>query len=350
MDRFESKKHHITDKNRSSAFEKMFFNIKKSNIHIISHIFKTLKRYLIPAFLFPLFAVSSFSQEIITPLTEIDDYNKEKALLGKMLFFDPRLSKDGTVSCASCHDLENGGDDGLSVSVGVEGKKGNINAPTVLNSRYNFVQFWDGRAKDLKEQVPGPVQNPVEMGSDFEDIVKKLNKDKFYVKEFTKLYKEPISREHIIDAIAEFEKALVTPSRFDAYLLGDKDILTEEEIEGYELFKSYGCISCHNGKNIGGNLYQKLGIVIPENTQKWEGRFAVTKNKEDLHYFKVPTLRNISKTAPYFHEGDVKTLEETINIMAYYQLGITLTKDQINKIKAFLKSLDGDKLKIMDQQ
>jgi cytochrome c peroxidase len=343
MNKYTLKKYHTPNITSRGSFKRGF----KYNISFIEGLVKNM---LFTGFLLFGFSVQSFAQGLITPISEVKDFDKDKAMLGKMLFFDSRLSKDDTVSCATCHDLENGGDDSLSVSVGIEGKKGEVNAPTVLNARYNFVQFWDGRAKTLQEQASFPVKNPVEMGSEFKDIIKKLQKDEFYTERFEKLYEGQITEETITHAIAEFEKALVTPSRFDRYLLGDDDALSAEEKQGYELFKSHGCVSCHNGRNIGGNLYQKLGIVISEENEKWEGRFAVTKNKEDLYYFKVPTLRNISKTAPYLHSGNVKTLKETIEMMGYYQLGITLSQDQISKIEAFLKSLDGERPKILDQQ
>ncbi|HFU75860.1 MAG TPA: cytochrome B6, partial [Arcobacter sp.] len=189
-----------------------------------------------------------YAQELITPIPQKSDYNKPKALLGKKLFFDPRLSADNTISCATCHDVYNGGDDKLEVSFGVNGKKGSRNSPTVLNVKYNTIQFWDGRSKDLFEQIEGPIHNPVEMASNFPQIINKINKDPLYKKEFSALYKQGITKTTIIDAIVEFQNALITPnSKFDQYLNGDNNALNKNELNGYLLFKEYGCISCHNG-------------------------------------------------------------------------------------------------------
>lgn len=292
------------------------------------------------------------AKELILPINEQINYNIEKALLGKKLFFDKRLSKDNTISCSSCHDIEKGGDDNRDFSVGVENKKGKVNSPTVLNSRYNFTQFWNGRARDLKEQVSGPIHNPVEMGSDLEEIVEKLKKDEYYVKQFKNIYKEGLTKQNIVDSIAEFESSLITPnSKFDRYLKGDKTALNKDEKEGYELFKQNGCISCHNGINIGGNLFQKMGI-LKEYVSKSEnlGRYEVTKDEEDKNYFKVPTLRNINQTAPYFHDASAKTLKEAVEIMIEYQLGMKPLENEVDKIVKFLKTLDGQKPKIMEMK
>lgn len=292
-----------------------------------------------------------FSSSLITPLPEKVRYDEAKALLGKKLFFDTRLSKDDTISCAHCHDLENGGDDGLSVSFGIEGRKGKLNSPTVLNSRYNFVQFWDGRASTLQDQAQFPVQNPDEMGNIFENIIPKLRKDEYYFNTFRSLYQGDITKENITDAIAEFEKALVTPSRFDDFLRGDEKALTFQEKEGYELFKRYGCISCHNGINLGSNLYQKVGLLIPYQSDNPDlGLYNLTKNEKDKYYFKVPTLRNIELTAPYFHGGEIKTLKEAVYIMAKHQLGLDLKDKEIEKIESFLKSLTGKRPEILDKK
>ena len=286
----------------------------------------------------------------IQPIPVDFKYDKEKAILGKKLFHDARLSKDNSVSCSSCHMLQDGGDDNLQFSFGINGQLGNINSPTVLNSRYNLAQFWDGRTKDLKEQAAAPIANPIEMGSSISEVLKKIKKDSKYKKEFKKLYENGLTEENILDAIAEFEKALVTPnSRFDKYLRGETTALTKIEIEGYELFKSNGCISCHNGVNIGSNLYQKVGILktyIDEfNTL---GRYNVTKKKRDKYYFKVPTLRNIELTAPYLHDGSKLNLIEIVKFMMIYQLGIIPDEKDILKIVAFLKTLTGETPKILD--
>jgi len=290
-----------------------------------------------------IFVLNLLATELITPIPQSIKYNKPKAKLGKKLFYDTLLSKNGTVSCASCHIIEAGGDDDLPVSTGINGQKGSRNAPTVLNAVFNFTQFWDGRAKDLKEQAYGPVENPVEMGDSWDNVVKKIKNNKFYSEEFNKLYKDGVTKENITDAIAEYEKTLITPnSPFDRYLRGEKRAINIKAKIGFKLFKSYGCISCHNGVNLGGNLYQKMGI-FSKIKPKDKGRFEVTHNKNDLYYFKVPSLRNIAKTAPYMHDGSVKTLSGAIAIMLKFQLGINkVNKKDIKYIEEFLKTLSAD--------
>lgn len=295
--------------------------------------------------------VTLLARELITPIPLHVEYDKQKALLGKKLFFDTRLSKDNTISCAHCHDLQEGGDDGLEVSLGVGGNKGNINSPTVLNAIFNIAQFWDGRAKNLQEQALGPIHSAVEMGMTQGELAKKLQDIKEYKSFFAKIYIDGIKIENITDAIAEFEKALITPnSRFDMYLRGDKKVLSDEEKEGYALFKSMGCISCHNGVLLGGNFYQKVGTYEPYIVNQNLGRYNVTHNKDDKYFFKVPTLRNISKTAPYFHNGKVLTLQDSIQIMAFYQLGQELEKSKRDLIYKFLLTLDGKLPEILNEK
>lgn len=291
-----------------------------------------------------------FSQELISPIPKINDYDKKRALLGKKLFQDKRLSSNNTVSCSSCHMLNNGGDDNRRVSFGVDNKEGTFNAPTIFNVRFNLAQFWDGRAKNLQEQALGPIHNPVEMNSNFEEIIEKLNQDKIYKKDFL-IYKNGITKENIIDAIVEFEKALVTPhSRFDRYILGEEDILTQDEKEGFDLFLELGCISCHNGVNIGGNLYQKMGVIKEYNNSQLFGRYEVTKKEKDKYFFKVPSLRNIEHTAPYFHDGKVNHLKKAIKIMIEYQVGMIANEEEIVKIEKFLKTLSGKLPEILVQK
>ena len=287
---------------------------------------------------------SLFSQELITPIPLDIKYDKEKVLLGKKLFFDPRLSKDNSISCASCHMLDAGGDDNLSFSVGINGRVGGINAPTVYNSVFNIAQFWDGRAKDLQEQAHGPVENPIEMGESFDNVIKKLQKDIPLSQEFRKIYKEGITSNSITDAIAHFETTLITPNApFDKYLRGDKNAINEDAKKGYEHFVEYGCVSCHNGINIGGNLFQKIGLIKEFKTSvKSLGKFDVTGNKSDMNYFKVPTLRNISKTAPYFHDGSVYDLKSAVEVMLNVQLGIVAPSEDVSQIVKFLNTLDGE--------
>lgn len=281
----------------------------------------------------------------ILPIPQTIDIDRKKALLGKELFFDVKLSIDETISCATCHNLEDGGDDGLQFSVGVKGALGKLNAPTVLNSVFNFRQFWDGRAKDLKEQALGPIENPIEMAHNLNDLVYKLKNSHYYSKFFS-VYKDGITKDNIVDAIAEFEKTLITPnSRFDKYLLGDEKAITKYEKEGFELFKNKGCITCHHGINVGGNHYNIFGAVVDVKNFNF-GRYNITKDEDDKFYFKVPTLRNIELTAPYFHDGREYDLKNAVKIMALVQLGRPINDEEIDKITAFLKTLTG-KIKII---
>ena len=297
-----------------------------------------------------LFAVHLMALELISPIEDDLNVDLNKALLGKKLFMDPQLSHDNTISCASCHHLDKGGDDNRQFSVGVNNKMGNINSPTVFNSKYNFVQFWDGRAKDLEEQVLVPLHNPDEMNSNIQEVVEKLKKSQEYKNLFQKVYNDTIKEEYVIDAIVEFEKALITPnSKFDRYLKGEVNILSHVEKEGFELFKSYGCISCHNGVNIGGNLFQRVGIVKQiKYENKYLGRYNVTKDEEDKYFYKVPTLRNIELTAPYLHSGEIKTLREAVTFMMEYQIGVKPNNAEVNHIMTFLRTLTGNRPKIME--
>lgn len=288
--------------------------------------------------------VSLNAGELIKPIPLHVNADSKKVEIGAKLFFDTRLSKDNTISCASCHNLSFGGADSSVVSFGVEGKAGNINTPTVFNSVFNIAQFWDGRAKNLQEQAKGPITNHVEMASNEKEVTKKLSLDPLYVSTFNSLYTDGITLDNITDAIAEFEKTLITPNaRFDLYLKGNDTALTKEEKEGYTLFKNLGCISCHNGVNIGSNMFQKFGIFTEQNDPLGSlGRYNVTHNEEDKYYFKVPTLRNIEKTDPYFHDGSAETLEDAVKTMGYYQLGIQLSEKEIKKIILFLHTLNGE--------
>lgn len=282
-----------------------------------------------------------FSSELITPIPTHMDVDAKKVQLGKKLYFDTRLSNDDTINCATCHNLQNGGDDGLRVSFGIKGQTGTRNAPTVYNAVFNFRQFWDGRVKTLQDQAGGPIENPVEMGETFNHLIKKLNATE-YKKEFAKIYKDGITKESITDAIAEYEKTLITPNApFDLYLKGNKNAISQEAKEGYGLFVTKGCIACHQGVNVGGNLYNKFGVFDDANLSDF-GRYEVTKNERDRGYFKVPTLRNIAKTAPYFHDGRTSDLSEAVRMMANYQLGRKMSDEEVAKIVAFLKSLSGE--------
>ena len=279
--------------------------------------------------------------DAITPIPLHVDVNKQKAQLGKKLFMDPRLSRDNTVSCASCHDLYSGGDDGIPRAIGIDGKQGLLNSPTVYNAVFHFRQFWDGRAKDLHDQAKGPIANPIEMDMNLDALVSKLSKTS-YKREFEKVYAQGLTKQTIIDAIATFEQALITPnSAFDRYLRGDKEALSASAKRGFELFVSKGCITCHHGVAIGGNMYNKFG-VLDELNSKHLGRYNVTKREQDKYVFKVPSLRNIELTAPYLHDGSIDNLDDVIRLMAKYQLGRFFKPQQLQDIKAFLLSLTGE--------
>lgn len=265
--------------------------------------------------------------------------------LGKKLYFDTRLSKSGFISCNSCHNLSMGGTDNLKTSIGHNWNKGPINAPTVLNSSMNLAQFWDGRAADLKAQAGGPIANPGEMASNHALAVEVLQSIPGYVAEFKKVFgTETVTIDEVTKAIAAFEETLVTPnSRFDKWLKGDKKALTPAEQAGYALFKDSGCTACHNGAAVGGNSFQKMGVVEAyKATSPAEGRVAVTKDEADRFAFKVPTLRNVELTYPYFHDGEAATLSQAVDTMGRIQLGKTFTAEENGKIVAFLKTLTGE--------
>lgn len=289
-------------------------------------------------------------QEPIQPIVPPQQVNLGQVELGKKLFFDPRLSKSGFISCNSCHNLSMGGTDNIPTSIGDKWQQGPINAPTVLNSSLNFVQFWDGRAADLQAQAGGPIANPGEMAFSHTLAIGILESIPAYAREFKQVFgTDKIDIEQVTQAIAEFEKTLVTPnSRFDQWLLGRADALTSDEMAGYKLFKDSGCVACHNGPAVGGNSFQKMGIVQPYKAQSpAEGRSAVTGQEIDRFSFKVPTLRNVELTYPYFHDGAANTLTEAVDVMGRLQLGKTFTKDENAKIVAFLKTLTGDQPSFM---
>ncbi len=265
--------------------------------------------------------------EPILPIPQSIPHDKAKAALGKKLFFDPILSRDYTISCASCHDFTKGGADARNVSIGIHHQKGSMNAPTVLNSVFNFTQFWNGRAKNLEEQALGPIHNPVEMGLSTTEATLRLQSNPAYSNAFSKITaRRTITASDISMMIAEYEKTLITPNgKFDLYLL-KKGKLSPQEMDGYQLFKTLGCISCHNGVNVGGNSYQKMGAILPiERNSKIDDRYALTQREQDKNVFKVPTLRNIALTAPYFHDGSAATLHEAITKMSHHNLGIKLS-------------------------
>lgn len=266
--------------------------------------------------------------------------------LGRLLYHDARLSKNQQISCNTCHTLARWGVDGEPTSAGHRGQRGARNSPTVLNAAGHFVQFWDGRAKDVEEQAKGPVLNPVEMAMpDAASVEKVLRSIPGYRPLFAKAFPgqpEPITFDNMAIAIGAFERTLVTPSRFDKFLAGDDGALSAEEKRGLALFVQTGCTTCHAGAYLGGQMFQKAGLVKPWPNQKDPGRFEVTKNEADRMLFKVPSLRNVAKTGPYFHDGSVTRLDEAVKMMASHQLGRELSDADARTIVAFLESLTGD--------
>lgn len=294
---------------------------------------------------FSVVAMAAPRNEPIQPIEQAPVTDQAKVELGKQLFFDPRLSKSGFISCNSCHNLSMGGSDNLPTSIGHNWQEGPINSPTVLNSALNLAQFWDGRAADLKEQAGGPIANPMEMGFTHELAVEVIESIPQYVQAVKDVYKvDKVTIDEITDAIAEFEKTLVTPNaRFDQWLKGDDKALTAYELEGYELFKNVGCTACHNGVNVGGNSFQKMGLYEEYVTQNpAEGVAGLSGEDADRFKFKVPTLRNVELTYPYFHDGAYWKLEEAVDVMARLQLGRELSSDEVSKVTAFLKTLTGE--------
>ena len=292
----------------------------------------------------------ALAQEPVQPIEPAKITEPAKVELGKKLWFDPRLSKSGFISCNSCHNLSMGGADNIRTSIGDRWQQGPINSPTVLNSSLNLAQFWDGRAKDLKEQAGGPIANPGEMAFTHELAIDLLRSIPQYVQEFKSVFgHDKLTIDEVTVAIAAFEETLVTPNaRFDQWLKGDKTALKNDELAGYKLFKDSGCVACHNGPNLGGNSFQKMGIVEPyKTTSTAEGRFAVTGKDADRFNFKVPTLRNVELTYPYFHDGSADTLAQAVTVMGRLQLGRTFSDDETGKIVAFLKTLTGDQPQFM---
>ncbi|RMX06916.1 cytochrome-c peroxidase [Corticibacter populi] len=290
-------------------------------------------------------AAMAQSDEPLQPIEPAKVTNQALVDLGAKLFFDPRLSRSGFISCNSCHNLSMGGSDNLKSSIGDRWQQGPINSPTVLNSSLNLAQFWDGRAADLRAQAGGPIANPMEMAFSHELAVDMLQSIPGYVNEFKAVFgDDKLSIDEVTTAIAAFEETLVTPnSRFDKWLKGDKKAITEDELKGYQLFKESGCIACHNGPNVGGNSFQRMGLIEPYQTDNpAEGRFAVTGDDADRFNFKVPTLRNVELTYPYFHDGAADTLSQAVDTMGRLQLGKKFTEEENGLIVGFLKTLTGD--------
>ncbi len=287
--------------------------------------------------------------EPILPLIANADLNPLKIKLGDSLFHDVRLSRDNSISCAGCHNLTTNGSDSMRHSTGIGGATGGIRAPTVYNSDFNFVQFWNGRAGSLEEQAGGPITSPIEMGSNWAQVIEKLKADPKTILAFSRVYADGISRHNILDAIASFERSLVTlDSSFDRWLLGDEKAISSQELEGYQLFKSYGCISCHQVKNVVGNMYAQMGEIGnyfqdrgTKLTAADRGRFEVTGDEFDRYLFKVPSLRLAALQKFFFHDSSANTLKKAIQTMGRYQLGREIPDNDVEAIEAFIKSLVG---------
>lgn len=286
---------------------------------------------------------------LITPIPErmpgAENDTSHQRALGKRLFFEKRLSKNESQSCNSCHLVDNGrgGVDNHPTSPGAFGKRGGRNSPTVLNAGFQVAQFWDGRAENLEAQAKGPILNPIEMAMpNPEEALARLKADERYVSDFKKAFpgdKDPVTYDNLARAIAAFERTLITRDRFDDFLKGSDRALSESEQKGLHEFLTVGCTTCHNGPLIGGNGFKRVGILNPYSNTADKGRIDVTKDEADEFVFKVPTLRNIALTSPYFHDGKHSQLSETVREMAWIQLGQKLSNEQISAIVAFLNSL-----------
>jgi cytochrome c peroxidase len=271
--------------------------------------------------------------------------DSELIRLGRLLYFEPLLSRTGKISCNSCHPLDHYGVTHTKVSIGVDGKLGLRNAPTVYNAAGHFRLFWDGRAATLDEQASGPLGNPSEMGMEVGRVVEELKSIPGYKIPFARAFPDqanPITIGNAARAIAEFERGLITPARWDRYLDGDSHALTQAEKEGAKLFANLGCMVCHTGAYVGGTMFEKLGVFAPWPNQKDHGRREVTQNPADDMVFKVPSLRNVAMTAPYFHDGSADALDTAVRMMAHHQLGVDLSEEEARSIAAWLGSLTGD--------
>lgn len=291
----------------------------------------------------------------IVPVPVDNPMSAAKVELGKQLYFDPRLSLDGTVSCNSCHNVMAGGADDRPTSVGINGQRGGRNAPTVWNAALLSAQFWDGRAATLEDQAKGPPLNPIEMGMPSEQAVEeRLNSIPGYKSQFEAVFGQ-LSYDNMAKAIAAYERTLVTVnSPFDRYVNGDKMAMSDQAVKGMARFEQIGCTNCHSGINFAGpemtmgeGFYQKFPLFESKFTSQYnldedKGRYQVTKDSADINTWRVPSLRNIAVTAPYFHNGAVKTLNETVQVMAVAQLGVTLNESEVDEIVAFLNALTGD--------
>ncbi len=292
-------------------------------------------------------STGTVGNEPIQPIPQHVELNQDKVALGERLFHDNRFSPDGRMACASCHIFKKGGADDLPHSPKVDGKPTATNALTIFNSSLNFRLHWNGEFARFEDQIDRVLS--VSLKTTWQDIIPKLRQDPNYVREFSKIYRDGIQVSTIKDAVAAYERSLITPnSRFDKYLRGDQQAITEQEKHGYSLFKSYGCVACHQGINVGGNMFQKFGVMNDYFSDRGNitaadlGRLNITHQEEDRYRFRVASLRNVALTAPYFHDGTAQNLEEAIKVMARYQLGRPIPHQDIEYIIAFLNTLTGE--------
>jgi cytochrome c peroxidase len=291
----------------------------------------------------------SLVNEFIQPIPLERALDPQKVLLGEKLFQDVRLSKDNRVSCLTCHGFNMGGADRRARSLGVHSRVGEVNTPTIFNVQYNFRLNWNGKFETLTDHIEGLLTSPTGMDMSWDVLIQKLKQVPEYQRTFSQIYSDGLTSTNIKDALVVYEESLNTPnSRFDRFLRGDKQALAPTEQEGYRLFKEYGCASCHQGINAGGNLFQRFGVMgnyfadRGKITQADLGRFNVTQDPADRFVFRVPSLRNVAQTAPYFHDGTAQTLEQAIVVMAKYQLGRSLPVEHINRLAEFLRTLTGE--------
>jgi cytochrome c peroxidase len=293
--------------------------------------------------------------EPIAPIPTVAHLDPAQVRLGERLFRDVRLSHDNKFACASCHKLDQGGDDGQVRSIGDDGRPLDFNTPTIFNAALSFRLNWRGNFRTLEEQAEAVLLDPRLMGTSWTALIAKLQADQTYSDEFGAAYGQPPARPLVLDALAAFERSLVTPrAPFDRYLRGESDAIGPEEKRGYELFKSYGCVACHQGVNVGGNLFQPFGVfddpfIGGPLTRADLGRFALTGKAEDRSVFRVPSLRNVAETAPYFHDGRAATLEQAIAEMSRTQLGRPLAPREIDLIVRFLRTLTGEYRPLAEQ-
>mgnify|MGYP001764542189 CR=1 FL=1 len=296
------------------------------------------------------FSAISMPSGPVTPIPgSVSGLDPRKIMLGKALFHDTALSQDNTIACSNCHQLTRGGADGMAHPLNIKGEISGLNTPTVFNSTLNFRQFWNGRARGLDDRAAGSVHNPMEMGANWAEVVARLKKNPVYVNAFSGVYRGGITPENTVDALVTYLRTLITPnSRFDKYLNGDETAISPYELSGFRLFSSYGCIACHQGVNLGGNVFEKLGVMLNYFGEKGRvtdadlGRYLITKNPDDMFVFKVPSLRNVALTAPYFHDGSALTLEAAVTVMGKYQLGVDIPEEEVARLVAFLRTLTGE--------